>query len=96
MACTGVNEVSAESIGPAVPSIFKLPPPGRRMETTTGNALVKEKLCTATLTWSYTTGLRFPVVDPSVMVPSVRSSWATLTFAGVPDFLSLAFAGCAA
>src|SRR5208282_421593 len=94
--CTGVREVSVELIGPALPSTFKLPPPGSWTETITGNALAKEKLLTVTLTLSYEIGLRLPVVDPSVMVPSVRSSLATLTFAGALGAFAAAVAGCAA
>ena len=42
-ACSGVSDVSAELIGPIVPSSFTLPPPGRAMDKVTGNALAKEK-----------------------------------------------------
>ena len=43
-ACTGVSEVSVGLIGPLVPSMLKLPPPGRPAETSTGKARVKRKI----------------------------------------------------
>src|SRR6202030_894904 len=85
-ACTGVSAVSVELIGPAVPSIFKLPPPGRPTDASTGNRSEKEKLRMVMLTLLYTIGL--PVRDPTVTVPSFRSSLATFTFAGAPDVFS--------
>src|SRR5260370_25668097 len=94
-ACTGVSAVSVALIGPALPSIFKLPPPGSRAEATTGNALVNEKSRIVMLTLSYMTGLRFPEIDPREMVPSVRSSLATFTLDGAFDVFSAALAGCA-
>src|SRR5713101_6185843 len=90
-ACRGVSETSCVLIGPSVPSSFTLPPPGRRIDAVTGNALPMLKFRIEMSTLSYTIGLRLAGIAPKEILPSVSSSLATFRLLVLVDFSGVFF-----
>src|SRR5713101_2525961 len=89
-ASSGVKEASAELMGPALPSSFKSPPPGRSAESVNGNCEVKDKSRAVMFTWSYTRGLVDELARPTDTRPSFTFSLLTERFAveDSPDLAS--------
>src|SRR5690348_8467860 len=76
-ASSGVSDASVGLIGPAVPSNFAVPPPGRFAVRVNGNCEVNEKFLTSMFTLSYTRGFTDEFCWLTVKRPSLTFSLAT-------------------
>src|SRR6266700_540525 len=85
LASSGVAAALLASIGPALPSSFRLPSAGSCAVILKGKDEAKEKLVTSILTLSYTRGFSFDSARDIVRRPSFMFSFATDKFGFPPE-----------
>src|SRR6202163_3523612 len=84
-ASKGVIDASFELIGPAVPSSFAFPPPGRSAVKVKGNCELYEKFFTVKSTFLYTCALAGALVSATEICPPLMLSFPTDKFCSIED-----------
>src|SRR5438874_12475998 len=85
LASSGVWAAFSALMGPALPSIFRLPLAGSSADILNGKDEAREKFVTSILTLSYTCGLSFDPARETVRRPSSTFSLATDRFGLPPE-----------